>query len=237
MTPLPHQLARLVHPRARLAGLVMLAAGLACGCDSYQSTRQNKIETLEAEVLARQDKIDRLESQLQWYTARNDTLKSRVANLMKLGDRRLEFIPAVEKIELLSQTGGMDTDGKPGHDIIKIFLKPLDADGSVLKSGGTVTIRLFDLSREKGQERIHEMVIGPEELNTHWSSGLLSRQYSFDCPLPADLTNPELTVRVELVDYLSGGVHSASKNLTVALPPSETPTPAETQPAETQPAE
>lgn len=233
MTPLPGQIVR----RA-LAGtcLAVVAVVLAGGCDSLQSDRQKKIETLEADLLARQDKIDRLESQVQWYGARNDALQSRIANLMKLGDKRLEYIPAVEKIELLSQTGGMDTDGKPGHDIVKVFLKPLDGDGSVLKTAGTVTIRLFDLSREKGQERISEIVIEPEKLNEHWASGLLSRQYSFDCPLPADLTNPELTLRVELVDYLTGGAHTASRTITVALPPTETPPPA-SKPADTQPAE
>ncbi len=146
-----------------------------------------------------------------------------IETLQQLGDKRIDLLPAVERISLGKHTGPIDTDGKPGHDAIKVFLKPIDADGSVIKAAGSVKISLFDLSAdESSDESVDEkdVLIGqcnwpPEELSKQWSSGFIAYHYSLTCPLPHDAivagVKKEITVRVEFVDYVTGKTHTAQK--------------------------
>ncbi len=138
-----------------------------------------------------------------------------IETLQQLGDKRFDAFPRIERIALGSYTGGIDTDGKPGHDAIKVFLKPIDADGSVIKAAGSVKISLFDLSADEQEILLGECNWTPEELSKQWSSGLVAYHYSLICPLSSDgITAPVengITVRVEFVDYVTGKTHTAQK--------------------------
>ena len=68
-----------------------------------------------------------------------------------LHPKRLEKLFHVKSINLGRHTGGTDMDGKPGDDGIKVFLLPTDAEGSVIKVAGSVTIQLFDLATDPGE--------------------------------------------------------------------------------------
>ena len=119
--------------------IAVLATG---GCEQPARLPSAAQQTKELAQLRREN------SQLQ---AEIEAKDRQIETLQQLGDKRIDALPRVERIELGSHTGGIDTDGKPGHDAIKVFLKPIDADGSVIKAPGAVTVRLFDLSADENE--------------------------------------------------------------------------------------
>ena len=114
----------------------------------------------------------------------------------------------------------MDLDGREGHEGIKVFLRPLDADESVIKAAGDVKIQLYDLAAPKGRNLIGEYVWSAEKISQQWSSSAFTYHYSFECPWKKGAVpkHEEITVRVEFTDYLTGKVFSTQKICKVKLP-------------------
>ncbi len=144
--------------------------------------------------------------------------QKQIQTLMKLGDKRLEKLFHVAKIELGRYTGGLDTDGKEGHDAIKVFLRPLDKSGSVIKAAGRVKIQLYDLAEKPGENLLGEYVWDVDEISGHWSSAAFTYHYSFECPFKSRKPDhEEITVRAEFTDYLTGKTFSAQKVCKIRL--------------------
>jgi len=145
--------------------------------------------------------------------------RKQIDSLMKLGDKRLEAIFHVVRIELGRYTGGFDSDGKPGQDAIKVYLDPIDADGSTIKAAGDVTIQLYDLAADPKANLLGEYHWSVAEISKQWSSGFVAYHYSFVCPFKSPPAHDEITIRVEFVDYLTGKTFTAQKAVKVELPP------------------
>ncbi|MBS3733461.1 MAG: hypothetical protein KGY99_00860 [Phycisphaerae bacterium] len=144
--------------------------------------------------------------------------RERIDTLLRLGDKRLNKLFHVTRITLGRYTGGVDTDDAPGHDAIKVFLRPHDADGSTIKAAGDVAVELYDLAADEGDQRIGTYRWSVDELSAQWSSGFMTYHFSFVCPWDERPAHDEITVRVEFVDYLTGKTHTAQKVCTVDLP-------------------
>jgi len=181
--------------------------------------------TLE-ELSKARDEIDRLRQENDRLATRLGKAEARLAELMKLGDKRLEQLYVVQRIRLGKGTGGVDQDKHRGHDAVKVFLEPIDQHGSVLKAPGSVTIRVFDLGADPNGTLLAERQYTGDQTAAQWSSGFLAYHYSFTCPLDTPPVHDELTVRVEFVDFLTGEKHTAQQVVQVVLPPGP-----ETQPA------
>ena len=198
---------------------VMVGVITVPGCETPQPQNAQHtadLPTPETELIKLKDHLEKLQES---FTEQAEQIRS----LQGLGVKRLEKLFYAERIELTRHTGGVNTDGIDGDDAIKVYLRPIDRDGSVLKAAGDVRIRLFDLAAAANANLIAEYEWTVEEISEHWSSGFLAYHFSFVCPFKT--TGPahdEITVRAEFTDYLTGKVLSAQKLCKVSIP-SETP--------------
>ena len=131
-------------------------------------------------------------------------------------DRKYAF--TVESLEIASRSGGMDTDKKPGHDVVVVFLEPKDRDGATIKAAGTIRVKLFDLAADEGHRLLAEKTITPSQCSDAFSDSLLAYHYRIDLPLKSP-AHTELTIQAEFVDVLTGKPHRAQKAIRVLPKP------------------
>ena len=198
---------------------VVLPALLLSGCAPEES---NGLAMKEQKVLSQVRKLERDKEGLQ--TVIIDQQKQ-IRNLQALGQaRRLERIFHVSRIELGRYTGGVDTDGLAGHDAVKVFLRPIDQDGSTLKAAGDVKIQIYDLALPEKHNLIGQYNWPVDKISKHWSGGFMTYHFSFVCPWKKSSPpkHEKLTVRVEFLDYLTGRTFTAQKLCQVRVKPSPT---------------
>jgi len=209
----------MTRPRPLPAALALTWVALCCGCAPYPqidpavAERDRAVEqarTLRLEVEALRGRLARSEKQ--------------VADLQALGADRLSKLNRVQRIRLGSHTGGIDLDGRPGDDAVRVFIEPIDQHGSVIKAAGSVTVRILDAAAERNRILLSEHRFDADRTAAGWSSGLLSTHYRFTCPWGADPPKRDsLTVHVAFLDHLTGKTFEAQKPCKIALP-AEPPT-------------
>ncbi|MCP4454902.1 MAG: hypothetical protein GY809_25875, partial [Planctomycetes bacterium] len=112
----------------------------------------------------------------------------------------------VVDVQLTRFTGLYDDDKDGQIDHLSVYLRPVDADGDVVKAAGHVTVQLWDLSGENTEALLSEWKISSEDLRKEWFSSLMTVNYRLRFPLQAQWADPalSLTVRVLFKDYLTG---------------------------------
>jgi hypothetical protein len=206
--------------RVRLAALglgtaAVLIAAVGCAPDPQLRVLRQKVDALEVEN-------DRLETELLARGADIADLEAQVAKLLELGPARLEKLFVVDRIELVSRTGGADYDGQMGDDGVTVYLRPLDADGHVLKAAGEITIELLD-TNDPGSPRSLGLYVhnDPEQLRRLWHGGFLTNHYTIKCPWDPAIgppANREVTIKATFYDFLTGRRCTATTEVEVALP-------------------
>ncbi len=193
------------HPWAVAIVLASLVVG--GGCD--QAT-QNQARM---ELAAVSDQADRLQQENLLLSEQVASQKQQIATLQSIGvPDRLYKLFRVQRIKIGSQSGGVDLDGMEGDDGIRVYLKPIDQAGSIIKAAGTVKVQLFDLTSESGETLIAQKTWTVQQLSDQWASGFVSYHFTLTCPwTSAPPANNQITVRVEFVDLLTGKTFSAQK--------------------------
>jgi len=208
-------------PGHRAFAAAVLAAAMICGCNG-QGWFGGKENDLSAELEQTQEANRRLSEENTRLKSLAEEKAQQIQTLQALGDKRLDKIYHVAKIELGRYTGGIDTDQKPGHDAVKVYLQPVDADGSTIKAAGSVKVQLYDLAAEPKANLVGEYAWDVDEARKHWASGFMTNYYSFICPWKSSPPeHDEITVRVEFVDYLTGKTFTAQKACKLELPEKE----------------
>ena len=147
-----------------------------------------------------------------------------ILSLLALGDKRLDKIFHVKSLEIGSNTAAVNAAGKEGaaDDAVKVYMLPMDQDGSILKAAGDVKIQLYDLAATPGDNLVGEADWNVDQIGKFWASGFWTYHYSFVCPFKTQPRHSEITVRVEFVDYLTGKHFSSQKVVNVKLSPAPT---------------
>ncbi len=208
--------------RAPISGLAIavgvLLSTFAGGCFGPSSDYKRAVAEnteLKAKLHAAQQKNEDLQQTVVSQSKQIETL-------IGLGGKRLEMIPHTAKIELGSYTGGYYTDvtkKEKGQDAVKVYLMPIDPQGSVIKAPGSVSIRVFDLAAPEGKSLLGECSFNDEQVAKNWYSGVLSAyHYSFVCPFKTQPQHDEVTIRVEFTDYITGQHFTQTKTAKVELP-------------------
>lgn len=196
-------------PAAGLTLWAMLAVG---GCaDGRLDPAIVQRDQAREEARRLQQENQRLRAQL---AQRDDQVRT----LQALGDKRLEKLYRVQEIRLGTHTGGVDLDGKPGHDAMKVFIMPADQEGSILKVPGEVLIQLYDLAAPESQNLVAEHRFDIDQTGKAWSSGFLAYHFSFTCGWKSPPKHDEITVRAAFLDYLTGKTFTAQKACRIELP-------------------
>ena len=205
----------------RLAILPVIVATFLCGCRDYVGA----IGDLNDLLVGKDAEVRRLQRDLDQMKQAETSRQEQIRQLQALGEKRLDKLFHVAAIRLSRFTGGYNTRPTLGHEGVKVYITPIDADGCVIKAAGDITIGLFDLSAGGEGVRIGEFHFDVDQAAKRWFSGALTYHYSFVCPWPKNppLTN-EVTVRVQFIDYLTGKTFTAQKLCPITLPAVERPT-------------
>ena len=201
-----------------LAVLIFAPAGCDQGPPEIIRTLQQ-----ERDAVAREN--DQLKRQLLERDATIDDLERQSETLLGQGPGWLDSLFVVDRIELASLTGGAEYDDIPGDDGITVYIRPLDADGNVLKAAGEITVELLDTSVPGNPRTLgHYVHNDPEQLRKLWHGGLLTDHYTVKCPWSPGIGPPptrRVLVNVTFYDFLTGRRFYKAKEVEVALPSRE----------------
>jgi hypothetical protein len=211
---------RSVHPPAWAAfatavALVMSATGCNASLDERLRTCQQQVDALTQET-------SQLEQQLLTRDRRIADFEQQVETLQGLGPDRVKALFVVDRIELASLTGGADYDDIPGDDGVTVYLRPLDADGHILKAAGEIIIELLDVSVPGQPRSLGRYVYNdPAELRKLWHGRFLTNHYTIRCPWDPAIGPPtrrEVVVNATFYDFLTGKRLTATQAVEVDLP-------------------
>lgn len=174
----------------------VLAVALVVGCNGVQPPAKTAAQ-LQQENVQFQHEIVALR---QAAAARDKQIET----LQALGDKRLDLLYHVTGVQLGRYTGGIDLDDKPGHDGVRVYLTPRDQHGHAIKAAGKVKIQLFDLADKPAENLVGTFEFPVDQVAKHWAGGFITNHYKFDCHWKSPPANPDITVRVEFTDYLTG---------------------------------
>ena len=192
------------HAFAQLAAAAVLA--LAAGCQGPLS-RGEKVEMLMA-------RSARLEDELL-------ATRQRLAECERTGRQAPEAAKTVEDpfraiaIRFGKFTGGINADGRPGDQRLKVIIEPLDAEGDVVKRAGSLDLEAFEPA-PGGPRKIAEWKWTRQEFAKTWLSGLGLYAYVLKLDWPAG--KPPASDRILLrarFTTLSGEVLSAEQKITL----------------------
>ncbi len=204
---------RRLHPHAIFVVATLLAM-LASGCVSQARYDKVYLQMLSAHDEA--EKFKKAKTKLYESIAQKD---KQIATLQTLGQKRLEKLNRVERINLSGSSTGVDLDDKPGDEAIKVYLQPIDQDGSTIKAAGSIKIELYDLAAAPKENLIGRYEWSVDEISKHWASFVV-HHYSFVCKWQAQTPkHDEITIRVEFTDYLTGKTFTNQTVCKIQLPP------------------
>jgi hypothetical protein len=228
MAPGDRQYGRLAGWRggAALAALVacLLCLALAqCACNDARFVQLN-----EELVKCRNDN-ERLTKENSDLQKSKGELDKQVSTLCSLGrEKRLEWLFYPKTVDIGRESAGIDYDGKGTDGGIRVYLNPIDKDGSIIKAAGSARIEFFDLSLP-GDNRIATYDFPVESIGKQWESGFITYHYRFDCKWQHGRPeHPDITVVATFDDYLTGKTFTSQKVVTVRLGPTSQPATAPT---------
>ena len=207
--------------------MAVLLAGPPVGCgkpNRANITLRRQLQSLEGEIatLKRQHDAD---------AASIAGLTQRIGTVPMLEPARLDRLFTVHGIRLERLTGGADLDGsKPGHEGLRVYVSLIDQHGDEIKSSGSFVVEAFDLA-ESQAARLGRWEFPVEQSQANWHSFLTRYEYVLTCPWQRPPRHPDVTVKVQFTDELTGRQFTAQHVSKVDVPPTTQPT---TQPA-TQP--
>ena len=202
----------------RAVGKLAIALAIvfvAAGCDDPSLA----IRQLHKEVDTLKGDVARLSQELEDRDARIASLRRRIETGDHLSGITLVDLFLVDRIQLVSRSGGADYDGQPGDDGVTVYVRPLDKAGDVIKAAGQVTIQLTDLTVPGSPVELGVYVYdNPEVLGKKWYGGMLTDHYTFECPFKPEARfnrARELNVRVTFLDWLTGEEFTASTTVEI----------------------
>jgi outer membrane murein-binding lipoprotein Lpp len=178
-------------------------AALSGGCD--REATNERFRQLDQQVRQLNDQVDKLNAEVASKNAVVDAQRQQIATLLRLGDKRLEKLNYVERIEIDRLTGPERSDAKQGEDGITVYFRPVDQDGHTICAAGEIRIQLFDLANPEGHNLLGEYRLDVDHARKAWYGRWMANCYTVKCPWRAGRpAHNDITVRVEFVDYLTG---------------------------------
>ena len=196
-----------------------LVGALAAGC-----VPQQQVEELATQLRNSRRENEKLKTDIQDMQTELLARQKQIRTLQGLGEKRLELLFCVTDVKLGKYTAGVDLDDKPGHDGIRVYLTPIDADGHPIKAAGAVKIQLFDLAAKTDDNLVAVHDFPVEKIAACWTGGFMTYHYRFDCRWKAPPKHDEITVRITFTDYLTGKTFTAQKVCKINLPVPEVKT-------------
>jgi hypothetical protein len=201
-----------------LLALLMMLGGCGPTQAEFDQSRNEAVE-LRQQVAAVRVELEGLQNTINEQRQQVDTL-------MNLGDKRLELLYQVQRLQVGRYTGGVNTDNRPGDDAVKVMFSPIDQQGSELKAAGSLTVELYDLAAPADRNLVGKCSYSVQDMSRFWYSGFATYHYSVVCPFMSPPRHEEITIRIAFTEYLTGKVFTAQTTAKVNLPPQPATAPA-----------
>ena len=178
-------------------GLVFVAAG--CNTpDAANIVLRKQNQTL-------QQQVDDLTAQHARDAA---TLAAEVRDrptVPSLPQDRLDRLVTVQGLQFGRLTGGDNPDSVVGPDtLLKVYVVPIDGQGTAVKAAGAFTVEAFDLVRKSGPPLVGTWHFPLAQARDLFFDRFSLYTYVLPCPWQTVPPHPELTVRVTFDDELTG---------------------------------
>jgi len=208
---------RPTRPRRILLVVAMLALTSGQACNTVPGS---KYQDTQRQLQASGEKIERLEKQVLDQSSQIRHLQDEAARLRGLDRNDFDQLIVPVKIELEKQSGGYDTDGKPGDDGLVLYIQPIDADRHVIKAAGTLRVRLLDLAAPADRMELAPYHFDVPTTRGLWYGRMWTHHWTVRCPWPPNQLpeHDEITAYVEFTDLLTGRVLKTQQAYTVVLP-------------------
>lgn len=125
--------------------------------------------------------------------------------------------PVLAGVELDRYSGPVDTDGDDRDDVIRLYIKPMDQHGTLLRWPINAEVRAVTVPAE-GEPRVVAMrSFDADEFKKAFREGFTGSHYTLELPLPEELGEDagQLAVRVVLHDRVHGAAFDAVKTYRV----------------------
>jgi len=193
------------HPKRKLARTLVLLSVLpllGCGSPPSGDGSSERIARLQKERLELQREIERLEQLTERLQGQVDTL----AGLPEAVEKN--YLYHLKQVELSKYTGLYDQSGDNVADTLRVYLKPVDQDGDIVKAAGLVDVQLWNLEGSAQDAMIGQWRVEPPALRALWYASLLTINYrlEFELPSAAIAVASPLTVKMQFTDMLTGKV-------------------------------
>ena len=199
---------RTAPPRAWHIVAILPLVGLA-GCAN------NEMEPLRRENQQLREQVATLTEQVAAERATSERMARELAQVRGFSAEDLKKIFSPERILIDKLSGGENYDAQPGDDGVTVYFKPVDRDGDTIKAAGDIRVELFDLADPAGGRPFATQTIPVSDAGRHWYGKLMTYHYTVKCPWQGRPKNPEITVRVTFVDYITQRVMTAQAVVTV----------------------
>jgi len=198
-----------------IAAFALPAVAASCGDPGRRARMIQDHDALRRE----NQRLERLVADRDGAIAR---LNRRIENLQAFDPKRPADLFAPVALEIASLSGGADYDGRPGDDGATVYLRPRDADGDVVKAPGAMHIQLLDNSDLRNPRIIGVYdFTDPESIRKLWYEKFATQHYTLKCVFPEGVALPEsrkIVIYAEFVDFLTGAVLTATKEVIISLP-------------------
>lgn len=187
--------------------LCLLIAAVGC-----ESPVKNGIEQ-QIDSLRREKK--QLESQLNRSQAENEQLQNQIKVLSGLpSEVKAQDIYDLRRVKITRYTNFYDKDKDGRKEKLIVYLRPSDANGDIIKAGGSVDVQLWDLNKSDSRDSLlGKWHVKSSELKEMWFAGMLTTNYRFVFDISDKVQNFDkpLTVKITFTDHLSGKVFTQQK--------------------------
>jgi hypothetical protein len=196
-----------------------------CAAPACNTVPAEKFQNCERDRLAGQERIDELERTLASQEATIRSLQSQINSLHGIQGNPADVLIVPQRIELASMSGCYDTDGEVGDDGVVLYIQPIDADGSVIKAPGEVTVDLLDPLNPPGRVEFASYHFDWPHLRPMWYGRLWTNHYSVKCPWPQGHlpAHDEIIVHVIFTELLTGKSMTATTTCRITFPPGRGP--------------
>jgi len=186
--------------------LLIVLGVIAVGC----STPNKPNIELRRQNQQLRDEIDALKRQHEADAAVVRGLESRATTVPVLPQTQIDKLFTVAGLKFGRLTGA---DAKE----LKVYLVPTDASGQQIKAAGSFVVDAFDLAAGENV-RVAHCEHSLDQAAKNWYGQAMLYTYVLECPWQTPPKHPEITIRVQFTDALTGRVFQAQKVLQVSVP-------------------
>ncbi|HOW18593.1 MAG TPA: hypothetical protein PLC79_06115, partial [Phycisphaerae bacterium] len=189
---------------------------LGCQSPGDQMYRlQKQVDSQKARIVELEERLITLQKQI-------DDQKQQIITLQRIAPDRMAKLEVPVKIELDKLSGGYEEPGRAGDAGVVAYVRPIDADGDVIKAAGSIVMDVFDLANPPERHLVAHCELDVDHTRQAWRGRLWTNHFTVKCPWPPPDRKPpehrDLTIRVQFTDYLTGKTFLAETLCTIKLP-------------------